>query len=750
MDHSAGLGYYGRMIDRITPPSWTEWTRNPSDRSPPRKIFDDILGELRREGLVEIRASLFVHLARYSYINIKNARIPVDGFLQSVPESIFQSVPPTYRQAEVDAMLKIIVAAGLATIEAGTANAITTVLLTEKQAAGQIVLSQVAHTILTHLRGVYSKWDPVDLVSRAGAFPTAASVAKATGVDKSHLAPGDGCQAVDDRPESNETNSNPFLQETLDQGAKPLAVLQFWVLPDQRGTPAASDLEFSILIPGDLPLASLVRQYCIPILTAYFQSNDHHDGTTEIQAKYASYMHKYREKFANAAPASDRIDKVLSTADPEGEAFATAVYVAVQVLRSLGRITPTGRGSSAIVYQAARIAYAHAMAQRVRKRKDEKASALKVLDSSLLVSRLKDSNRPLSVEELRQTTDSTKNGEIGARYAVIIELLPLTATPGKRPLVFEIRETFVHRENLIRTFLDFREREALVQRERLAQIWAREGIPPVEEMFLADKDVSPDFLRVFELLHQERVLAANLPEFLKDFVPGPRDQLAMVGMLWPEGHRGPVTPVEVVSRGIDPILYEDKDRLRRKSLVGVLGLPRVYPLIVKAAWNLVFQEEGAFRFLLRRLSSLFGGKPKPKAAPEAKGSGARASSSSKGAAPAPDARAQKVAELKKLKSIAPALQNRDVLVSDREKLASQWNLKFDGEAARKTRQAVDDEVARLALKIPLDQLSEENSTKVAMFLVEKSTKLAQVTSSRHFNRYLYLTALLRRSDALGK
>jgi len=54
------------------------------------------------------------------------------------------------------------------------------------------------------------------------------------------------------------------------------------------------------------------------------------------------------------------------------------------------------------------------------------------------------------------------------------------------------------------------------------------------------------------------------------------------------------------------------------------------------------------------------------------------------------------------------------------------------------------------LKLSLDQMGEENSAKVAIFLVEKSAVLSQITSSRAFHRYLYLTALLRRADLLAK
>jgi len=739
------------MSERISPPTWTEWTRNPNERSPQRRAFDELLGELRKEGLIEVRGSLFVHLARYSYLHVKNARIDVETFLRSVPDSVFQTVPPAYRQGEVNAVLKILVAAGLATIEAETPSGIEIAVLTEKRGAGEVARGQVTQTLVNHLQEIYSRWNPGELVSRASSFPSVASVVKATGVDRAHLAPGEGCTVVDDRPESNETNPNPFLQETIDQGDKPMVLLQFWPLPDQKGTPTGPDPEFSLLVPREHGLSSLVRDFCLPVLAEYFRSNDHHDSAAEVQAKYASYMHKYRERFSSSvvASAGDKIDRILTTSDPEGEAFANAVYVVVQVLRSLTKPVGSGQGSSTVVYQAARIAYAHAMALRVKKRKEEKASAARVQDTALLVGRLKSSTKVLSVDDLRKTPDGTRNTEIGAKYKSVVELLPLAAKEGSRPTVFEIEGAYLHRENLIRVFLDLRERESVAQRERLAQVWAQEGIPPVEEIFIADRDVSTEFLKAYELMHQERIVAANLPDYIRDYIPGERDLLAMARQLWPDGHRGAITPSEVVTRGLDPILYEDKDRLRRRSLAGVLYLAKAYPLIVKSAWNIVFQQEGLFGFLLRKIAAMFGGKPDPK--PEKEAPVAKATKESKESGKSgPDPRAQKAADLKRLKALAPALQNRESLVMDREKLASQWNLKLDGEAARKTRQVVDDEIARLAAKLPLDQLSEENAAKVALFLVEKSPVLAQVTKSRQFNRYLYLTALLRRSEMLGK
>ena len=729
------------MSERISPPSWTEWTRNPSDRSPQRKAFDEILGELRKEGLIEVRSSLFVHLARYSFLHVKNARIQVGAFIQSVPDDIFRQVSPPLRVIEANAVIKILVGAGLALIEEETPSTAVSIVLIERLAPGVLARDQVVQSIRHHLKEVFAKWDPDNLVSRASTFPTVASVAKATGVDPAHLAPGDGCVAVLDKPESNENNPQPFLQETIDQGAAPLVLLQFWPLPTPQGGGAGPDPEFSLVITRDMPLTQVVRNYCIPVFTEFYRNNDHHDTAMEIQAKYASYMHKYREKFPNAAGAAagDRIDKVLTTADPDGEIFANAVYVMAQMLRKL---------KNPVIYQAARIAYAHAMAQRVRKRRTEKEAAEKAQDTTALIGRIRESLKPLTLDELKKTPDATRKRELGMKYPAVIELLPLAAPKeGGRPVVYEIRGTFIHRENLLRTFLDLREREIWAQREHLAQYWARHGIPPMEEMFLLEKDVSADFSRALEIIVQERILAPDAADFIKDFVSEQTNLYALAPVLWPEGHRGAVTPHEVVLRGLDPILYEDKDRLRRRALIGVLGLKSSYPQIVKTAWNIVFMEDGVFRFILRKIAAMFGGRPASAVEKEVEEVVLKKSSSSP---EAPDKRAQKVGELKKLKELAPLLRDRETLVAERERAAGQWCFKLDPEAGRRTRQAVDDEVARLVGKIAVEQLSEENSAKVALFLVEKSSVLDQVTSSRAFHRYLYLTALQKRADVLGR
>lgn len=740
------------MSERIAPPSWTEWTRNPSERSHQRKAFDDILGELRKEGLIEVKGSLFVHLARYSFLHVKDARIDVRAFIRSVPDSILGQISPAYRQAEADAVFRILTAAGLCTVTLEDGAGLVEVILTERQSAGEVARGQVAHTLLSHLRDFYGHWDPASLVLKPSSFPTPDSVAKATRVDRAHLAPGDGCTAVQDRPDGNESNPAPFLQETLDGSSTPLILLQFWALPDPKSPGGTAEPEFSLLVPAEISLGSLVRDYCIPILAEYFRSNEHHDLASEIQAKYSTYMHKYRERFAASSGIviTDRIDKVLTTADPEGEAFANAVYVVAQVLRGAlkEKLSNLRASNNPIVYQSARIAYAHAMALRVRKRKGEKEAASRVQDATLLLNRLKESPRPLGLEELKKTPDGTKNQDLGSKYPSILDLLPLVATKeGARPPVFEVRGNFLHREGLIRTFLEQREKEALVQRERLAQQWARRGIPLADDLFLADRDVSADFLRLFELVHQERVLAANTAEFLKEYLPGERDLAVIARWLWPEGHRGAITPLEVVTRGLDPLLYEDKDRLRRRSLVGVLGLVPAYPMIVKAAWNLVFQEEGLFRFVLRRLMAFFGGRvPRRKAKEDPK--------PKKNSAPAPESPRSRAgareADYARLLKLAPALQTPETLEKEREKSAAQWCLKLDTEAARKTRDAVDDEVGRLAIKVKPELYSEENSAKVAIFLMEKSPLLAQVTRSRSYHRYLYLTALLKMRDFLGK
>jgi len=744
------------MSERITPPSWTEWTRNPAERSSSRKAFDDILGELRKDGLIEVRGSIFVHLARYSYLHVKNARIEVKNFIPSVPDEVFRQVSPAYRVSEVDSVLRILAAAGLVIVEEETPTAIVRAVLTERQAAGEVARGQEVHTVLVHLKQVFASWDPGALVSKPSSFPTPETTAKTTGVDRAHLVAGPGCVEVQDRPDSNDTNPNPFLQETIDANPAALVLLQFWPLPDPKGPGAGAEPEFTLLIPRDLALSSLVREYCVPLLAEFFHSNDHHDLATEIQAKYAAYIHKYREKFASAAgiPTIDRVDKVLTTSDTEGEAFTSAIYVVAQVLRSLGRGTSSSpRGSNnPSIYQAARIAYAHAMARRVRKRKTEKDAVTRNQDTALLIARLKESPRPLTLDDLKKTPDATRNKEIGAKYPALIELLPLMPVrEGARPAVFEVRGAFVHRQQLLRTFLEFRERENFAQRERLAKLWARTGIPPVEELHLNDKDVSADFLRCFELIHQERLLATDLNDFLRDFVPEETDVYKLAPLLWPEGHRGAVTPLEAITRGLDPLLYEDKDRLRRRPLVGVLGLVNAYPSMVKTAWNIVFMEEGLFRFLLRKLAALFGGRPSaPAPEVETKAPKSGGTASSKATSGAAVVSAQKAAELKKLRELVPLLRDREALVQDREKAAAQWCLKLDAEANRRTRQAVDDEVARLVNKIALEQLTEENGARVALFLVEKSSVLEQVTSSRAFHRYLYLTALLRRAESLGK
>jgi hypothetical protein len=748
------------MPDRISPPSWTEWTRSPSERTPARKTFDDLLGELRRDGLVEGRASLFVQLARYSYLHVKNAAVNVDAFLKSVPDNLLAQIPPTSRPGEIEAVLRILQTAGLVTVDEEHEGRITELRLTERQGAGEVARGQMSQTVLAYLRDVFTKWDAASLVLKPSSFPTPESVAKATNADRAHLSPGSGVTAVQDRPDSNETNEAPFLQETIDAASAPLTLLQFWPLPDPKGESSATvEPELTLLIPGDVPLTSLVRDYAVPVLGSFFLHGESGGLAAEIQAKYASYMTKYREKFTSSAVTGDRIDRVLTTADHEGEAFANAVYVMTQVLRAAQR--QQGRTTNPVVYQAARIAYAYAMAVRVKKRRTEKEAASRQQDSALLVNRLKESGRPLSLDELKRTPDISKNKEIGSKYASVIELLPLVnPREGARPVVFELAGSFVHRESLVRSFLELREQESIEQRDKLAQQWAAAGIPPVEEIFLTERDVSIEFLKAFEQIHQERVLSAGLPDFIRDYVPENRALASLEGWLWPEGHRGGITPMEVVTRGLDPILYEDKEHLKRRSIASVLRLQAAYPAIVKNAWNIVFMEDGLFSFLLRKLAALFGGrggskKAKDKAGKGGSGGGAAEASRSRSGGGGkgdamPDARALKAADLKKLKELAPLLNDRTAANNDREKLVAQWNLKLDGEAARRTRQTVDSEVNRLVLKLSLDQMGEENSAKVAIFLVEKSSVLSQITSSRAFHRYLYLTALLRRADLLAK
>ncbi|MEI8094598.1 MAG: hypothetical protein WCG80_10315 [Spirochaetales bacterium] len=735
------------MAERISPPSWTEWTRSPNDRTPQRKVFDDILGELRKEGLIEVRGSLFVHLARYSYLHVKNAMVEVASFVASVPDSIFGTTPPAYRITEVESVLKILQAAGLVTFLESFGSSPTKVLLTERLGAGEVARSQVVYAVQSHLREAIAAMEPAAVATRASSFPTVDSVSKATGTLPEHLAPGELCVQVQDRPESNETNPNPFVQETIDKSTAPLVLLQFWPLPDPRkeAGSSAGDPEFSLLIPGDLSLENLVRKLCVPILEEFFKGAGNQDEAAGIQAKYASYMHKYREKFtaSGGLPASDRIDKVLSSGDPDGEGFANAVYVVVQVVKR----------SNPVVYQAARIAWARCMALRVAKRKSEKESQAKTLDTGLLVTRLRDSSRPLGIEDLKRTPDSSKKKEIGSKYATLTDLLPMApAKEGQRPLVYEIKGTFVHRENLVRAFLDLREREALAQQERLAQAWAREGIPGPEGVFLADKDVSPPFFRAFELVHQERLLAPTMADFVRDFLPSDLDTSDLVHWLWPDGRKGSAGPVEIVNRGLDVVLYEDRDRLRRRSLAGVLGLPQVYQQIVKAAWNIIFMEEGVFSFIIRKILAMFGAKQKP--LKESKTTKVKSGSDGKGGADgrgqAADPRAQKAAELKKLIELVPLAKDKAAILAEREKNASQWCFKLDKEAARQTKQTVDDEVTRYANQIKIEMLTEENSAKVALFLVDKSPTLKEVTSSRAFHRYLYLTALQRRTELLAK
>lgn len=746
------------MTDRISPPSWTEWTRNPSERSHQRKEFDDISGELRKEGLIEVKSSLFVHLARYSFLQVKNAVVDVRNYIRSVPDGVIGQISPSYRQGEVDAMLRILEAAGLCTVLETDGAGIAQVQLTERRSAGEVAKGQVTQTLSSHLREFYGHFDPAALVLKSSSFPTPDSVSKATKVDRAHLAPGEGTLAVQDRPEGNEANPSPFLQETIDARSAALLLLQFWPLPDPKGGGAPADPEFSLLVPADIPLSSLVREYAIPLLAEYFRSSEHHDLSSEIQAKYSTYMHKYRERFASGsgiAP-TDRIDKVLVTADPEGEAFANAVYVVAQVLKgSLKDSASNLRASSnPIVYQAARIGYAHVMALRVKKRKAEKDAAARAQDSALLVARLRDAPRPLALDELKRIQDAAKQQDLGSKYKSVLELLPLVpAREGERPAIFEVRGQFFHRENLVRYFLELREREALAQRERLSQLWARQGIPAPEDIFLGEDEVSVDFLKTFELIHQERVLALNTVDFLKEYVPEEAPLEILARFLWPEGHRGALTPLEIVSRGLDPLLYEDKDRLRRRGLVGVLELVPAYPLMVKAAWNIVFMEDGLFRFLIRRLLSFFGGKlPRvKKAAPEAPAPRKSASSSASASGEAGrSAVSARKAELKKLERLVPAAADRAQLETDREKLAAQWCLKLDKVANEKTRAAVDAEVRRWALKMKPEELTEENSAKVAIFLMGKSSTLGAVTSSRAYHRYLYLTAVEAIAEFLGR
>jgi len=306
-----------------------------------------------------------------------------------------------------------------------------------------------------------------------------------------------------------------------------------------------------------------------------------------------------------------------------------------------------------------------------------------------------------------------------------------------------VKGAYLHRENLIRTFLELREREAFAQRERLSREWSVNGVPPVGEVVIPDREVAVEFLKVLDLLYQERVLAASLPDFLKDFVPG--NGMALEALLWPDGGRVARTPLEMVARGLDPILFEDKDRLRRRTLAGVLGLADGHARLAKAAWNLVLVEQGFLRFVIRKLAALFGGSSKPQARKKKAGA-AKVGAPAKG----PDPRAARAAELQRLVDLAPLLKDREALAREREKAASQWCLKLDPEANRQTRRIVDDEIHRLAPKIDVEKLHDANAPKVALFLVERSAILESVTSSRAFHRYLYLTALQRRADLLSR
>lgn len=201
-------------------------------------------------------------------------------------------------------------------------------------------------------------------------------------------------------------------------------------------------------------------------------------------------------------------------------------------------------------------------------------------------------------------------------------------------------------------------------------------------------------------------------------------------------------------KGLDPILYEDRDRLRRRSLTGVLGVTQAYSVIVKSSWEIVLKEDGLLRYLLRRMMALFGGGPKAKK--KAKDEPVRSKkSASASAAPAKSQASAREADYKKLVALVPVLRDRETLAQDREKSAAQWCFKLDADAGRKTRQAVDDEVGRFAIRMKPELLSDENSAKVAIYLKEKSPVLAQITSSKAYHRYLYLTAVEKMAQFLG-
>src|SRR6185295_119401 len=110
----------------------------------------------------------------------------------------------------------------------------------------------------------------------------------------------------------------------------------------------------------------------------------------------------------------------------------------VQVLR---------KSPNSVVYQAARVAWARAMAVRVHKRKSEKEASSRGQDSQLLVARLRQSSRPLTLDDLKHTPDATKKKEIGGKYATLTDLLPLDPPKeGQRPVLYDIKGAFIHRE----------------------------------------------------------------------------------------------------------------------------------------------------------------------------------------------------------------------------------------------------------------------------------------------------------------
>jgi len=743
------------MADRVSPPSWTEWARTPNERTASRQVFDDLLGELRKDGMIDVRGSLFVHLAKYAYLQTRNAVLEVAELIKSVPDAVYGTTPPNYRTKEMESVLKILQEAGLLKVLETSGESISKVQLTERRTAAEVAKADILQVVLQHLHKELTALEPITAATQPSTFPTPESVARATGAGAELTQPGDHCVAVQDRPETNETNPNPFLQKTIEAADAPVILLQFWPLPNPKkeASPTADAPEFSLMFPGEITLENLVHTKCIPILDEFFKGAGNQDETASLQVRYATYMQRYREKFAGnqAPPASDRIHKVLTTSDPTSEAFANAVYVVVQVIR---------KTANPVVYQAARIAWASCMAMRVAKRKAEKAALVRSQDTALLVSRLRESSGPLGLEELGKTPDISKKTELGSKYPSLVELLPTAASKeGLRPVVFEILDQFVHRDNLIRTFLNLRQQEARAQQERLSQQWAREGIPEQIELFLVEKDVSKLFLKTLELLRQERLLALTTADFVRDYLPADRGQTDIVRWLFPDGSKGLPAPAEVVARGLDPVLYEDRDRLKLRSLVGVLGLAALYPQIVKAAWNLIIREEGYVSYFLRKLMAMFGGKPKApqkaKEAKEAKGSKAVKEGKSAKGSPAEKSRtpvisSQSAEEFKKLMELAPMSQDRATLIAEREKTLGQWNFKLDPVAAKQTQTSVDKEIAHYAKLLNVDMMAEENSAKVALFLIDKSSVLKGVTTSRPYQRYLYLTALQRLTEALSK